>query len=121
MRNIPVLLEGFTLMTGMEAPSMKMVEEKGKPSVPAVDKRTGQTLYTVTLMVMGPVDGATGRRPKPTVITVTLECDPGDTVGMGMLVELVDPRVSFWEKDDRSGLAWRAQAIVPATADRAAA
>lgn len=114
MRNIPVSLEGFTLLTG-EAPTVKMVEEKGKPPVAAVDRRTGETLYTVSLMVISPVDGATGRRPKPTVITVTLECDPGDAVTEGMRVELIDPRVSHWENEGRSGLAWRAQAVVPAS------
>ncbi|UVS78383.1 YdcP family protein [Actinokineospora sp. UTMC 2448] len=119
MRNIPVLLENFKFQV-VEAPTTKMTEKDGRQSV-AVDKQTGATLFVVALFAKPLPDPETGRAGKGEEIKVTLETDPGDEIVEGMRVELINPRITFWENEGRSGLAWRASGVTPATAVRAAA
>lgn len=119
MRNIPVLLEGYKLQV-TEAPSTKMFEQDGQQVV-ATDRATKATLFVVSLFVKPLPDPQTGRAGKGEEIKVTLETDPGDQVQEGDRVELIQPRISFWEVDGRSGLSWRAAGITPVSAGRIAA
>lgn len=119
MRNIPVLLDGFKFVV-VEPVGPKMVEKDGRQTV-AVDKQTNATLFLVVLFAKPLPDPETGRAGKGEEIKVTLETDPGEEITEGMRVELINPRVTHWENEGRSGLSWRASGVTPATVMRAAA
>ncbi|GAB3901483.1 hypothetical protein ACFQ1S_04320 [Kibdelosporangium lantanae] len=117
LRNIPVVLEGYKVQV-TEAPTVKMFEENGKQVV-ATDSRDGATLYVVSLFVKPLPDPNTGRTGKGAEIKVTLETDPGQEIEDGDRVQLINPRVSYWENDGRSGMSWRATGLKPVVSTRA--
>ena len=120
LRNIPVVLEGFKLRVA-EEPTVKMREENGK-QVLATDQQ-GASLFVVALFAKPLPDPVTGRAGKGEEIRVTLETEPSG-IEEGDRVELVNARVSHWENEGRSGLAWRAtglKLVAAPSADSAAA
>jgi len=108
MRNIPVNLAGFKLRV-VEEPSIK-VDQDGK-----VKTAYGTTdpLYVVGVFAK-PLATEDGYRGKGDEFKVTLVADPGQ-IDEGAVVELIDPTVSHWENEGRSGLSWKAQALKPVT------
>jgi hypothetical protein len=74
------------------------------------DRRTGATVFTVGLVAIRGRDSS--------VIQVAVVGEPSG-VGVGTAVRVVDLEASPWERDGRSGVAFRAEAIVPAAAPAA--
>lgn len=109
LRNIPVVLERYKIQV-TESPTVKMREENGKET--AVTDRDGATMYVVSLFVKPLPDPQTGRTGQGAEIKVTLETEPGEEIQEGLRVELINPRVSYWENDGRSGMSWKATGVV---------
>jgi len=105
MRNIPVNLSGFKLRV-VEEPSIK-VDQNGAV---VTAYGTDEPLYTVAVFAK-PV-ATDCYRGKGEELRVTLTSSP-EGIEEGDLVELIAPTVSFWERDGRSGLTWRAQGVKP--------
>ena len=109
MRNIPVNLGGFKLRV-VEEPSIK-ADQDGKV---ITAYGTSDPLYTVAVFAK-PAATQDGFRGRGEELKITLTVDPGE-IAEGELVELVAPTVSHWERDGRSGLTWKAQALKPVRA-----
>lgn len=73
----------------------------------ATDRQTGETMFSVDLLVKAP-------ESKAEVWTVKVAGRP-EGVEDGMVVELLALVGQDWEVGDRHGISWRADAIVPAT------
>lgn len=117
MRDIPVMLGGYKLMV-VEAPAPKTYTDDDGVEKVSVD-RDGATLFVVSLFArLRSMPGM--RTPKGEEIKVTLETDPGPNFGEDTVVELVDPRVTYFEikaegkKRAASGLSFRARGLTPA-------
>ena len=115
LRNIPVELSGHKVLV-TERPTVKTWEDKDGQAVVATGNND-ETLYVVVLFIK-PLPSENGRAGKGAEIKCTLETDPGDEIDEGDRVELINPRVSHWERqmDDgrtMSGLAWRATGVKP--------
>ncbi|TDD10615.1 hypothetical protein E1181_00890 [Saccharopolyspora terrae] len=110
VKNIPVNLQGHKLMV-TEAPTLKMWEnDNGVQEV--VTDRQGVQQFVVSLFAK--------RRAQPgefagkgEEIKVTLTADPGEGFEEGAYVQLVDATVSYWERNGRSGLSFRAHGMTP--------
>lgn len=115
MRNIPISLNGYRLQV-TEAPEMKMRKDESDREV-AVTDRNGVTKFVVGLFAKKhQLPGE--RREKGEEIRVTLDCDPGEDVSDGDIVELIDPRISPYSlKNDKgetvSGVAFSAAGLKP--------
>lgn len=115
LRNIPVVMEHYKMRV-TEEPVVKTKKNDMGEIVP-VTNWEGARQYLVSLLIKPrPQEGQ--RQGKGEEIRVTLETDPGDEVEEGMVVELINPRVSHWENEfdgqKRSGLSWRATGLKPA-------
>ena len=69
------------------------------------DRRTGVTVYTVGVCAMRGRDSS--------VIQVSVVGEPHGLM-LGAPVELVELEAAPWDRDGRSGVAWRAGAVNPA-------
>ncbi|WP_246110343.1 hypothetical protein [Saccharopolyspora dendranthemae] len=102
-----------------EAPALKMFEnDKGVQEV-ATD-RNGVQQFIVSLFAK--------RKAQPgefagkgEEIKVTLTADPGEDFEEGTYIELIDATVSYWERNGRSGLSFRANGMTPLGAKASAA
>jgi hypothetical protein len=105
MRSIPVKDTAFAGFTCVMEPEAKLVDiETGEVKK---DRRSGETVWTVGLVAMRGRDSS--------VIQVAVVGEPrGLTLGAPMRV--VDLEASPWERDGRSGIAWRAAQVLPAGA-----
>lgn len=118
LNNLPVVLSGFRLMVS-EPVTMKMRREKNGAEVPVTD-RDGNPQYVVAVFAKPRrnEDGSRGGRGEE--IRVTLPVAPGEAFEEGEFVELVNPRVSFYEVTDSdsgrrsAGLAYKADSLAPA-------
>ncbi|QUH05400.1 hypothetical protein HUO13_35600 [Saccharopolyspora erythraea] len=113
LKNIPVLLEAHKARV-VEDPTLKMIEKDGQ-MVPATDPRDGSQQWVVMLYIK-PRPTADGRPAgKGSEVKLTLETEPGEEIEDGVVVELINPRVSHWENEfngrTMSGLSWRATGI----------
>lgn len=106
MRNIPVNLSGFKLRV-VEEPSIK-VDQDGKV---VTAYGTDDPLYTVAVFAK-PLATEDGYRGKGEELKITLATNP-EGIEEGDLVELIGPTVSYWERDGRSGLTWKARGLKP--------
>ena len=94
----------FVGLVCVMAPEAKLVDlDTGEVKK---DRRSGQTVWTVGVCAMRGRDSS--------VIQIAVVGEPG-ALGVGMPVRVIDLEAAPWERDGRSGIAWRAQAIVPAT------
>jgi len=105
MRSIPVNEAAFAGLVCVMAPEVKLVD----PDTGEVkrDRRSGQEVWTVGVCAMRGRDSS--------VIQVAVV---GRPVGLqvGFPVRLEELEAIPWDRDGRSGVAWRAQAIHPAIA-----
>lgn len=113
LTNVPVQLEGYKLQV-TEEPMLKMREDENGNEVVVTDRRNGASQYVV--MVFGKPRPQDGRSfGKGVEVKVTLETEPDGDIKDGAVVELVNPRVSFWENTlngkHMSGMAYRATGI----------
>jgi hypothetical protein len=121
MRDIPVDLARFRLMVS-EEPAVKMKRVEGSKTgeqEPAVNTRTGEVQYAVSIFVK-----AQGERGEE--IRLTLPADPGEGFAEGSLVELVAPSVSYFKfknerGEDVSGISFRAEGLKPVRVGKASA
>jgi hypothetical protein len=105
MRSIPVKESAFVGLVCVMAPEAKLVDlDTGEVKK---DRRSGQTVWTVGVCAMRGRDSS--------VIQVAVVGEPAG-LGVGMPVRVVELEAAPWERDGRSGIAWRAQAILPAAA-----
>ncbi len=101
LRNIPTLLDGYKQLIS-EPVEVKTFEDENGTRQVATDYQ-GVTLHVVSLFLKPlPRDG----RPqgKGAEVKVTLETEPTEEIPDGARVELINPRVSYWEREGRSGL-----------------
>ncbi|SFS94590.1 hypothetical protein [Saccharopolyspora flava] len=118
MRNIPVNLQGHKLMI-TEAPTLKMFEnDHGVQEV--VTDRQGVQQFVVSLFAKRKAQPGE-YAGKGEEIKVTLTADPGEGFEEGTYVELIDATVSYWERNGRSGLSFRANGMTPLGATVSAA
>ncbi|GAA3044453.1 YdcP family protein [Actinokineospora globicatena] len=122
LKNIPVELSGHRVRVE-EAPTMKMYEDEDTKVQTVAKDFHGAPLYVVSVFLK-PLPGPDGRTGKGAEIKVTLETDPGDEFSVGDVVELINPRVSHWERTSKgrttSGLSWKATGIKPVGAAQVA-
>ena len=118
LKNIPANMQGYKLMV-TEAPTLKMREnDNGVQEV--VTDRQGVQQFIVSLFAK--------RKAQPgefagkgEEIKVTLTADPGEGFEEGAYVQLIDATVSYWERNGRSGLSFRANGMTPLGANASAA
>jgi hypothetical protein len=102
MRSIPVKETAFAGFTCVMEPEAKLAAvETGEVRK---DRRTGQTVWTVGLCAMRGRDSS--------VVQVAVVGEPKG-LRLGATVRVVDLEATPWERDGRSGIAWRAAAVVP--------
>ncbi|QUG99804.1 hypothetical protein HUO13_02410 [Saccharopolyspora erythraea] len=108
LKNVPVQLEGYKLRVS-EAPTVKMyTNDKGQEEIQT--DFHGATLHVVSLFVKArPQDGRPA--PKGFEAKVTLETAPEDEFDEGVLVELINPRISQWQNERGSGVSLKATGI----------
>ncbi len=115
MQNLPVVMSGYKLMV-VEPPTRKMREDERGNLVPVTD-RDGTAQFVVSLFAKLAV-GPGQRAPKGEEIKVTLTADPGEGIYEDMRVELIEPRVSPYQVENRgrvsSGLSFKAAGLKPA-------
>jgi len=100
------------LLRDMPGQVTKVAEEKRDMNGrQRVDKRTGQALFTVQVMVLDETGGE--------VINVTVAGFP-PKVTLGQQVHLVELEAIPWVQDGRNGVAFRAKEIVPVAQTKAA-
>lgn len=107
MKNMPIILADRRLML-TELPTLKTREVDGHTEI--VTDRDGAQQFTATVFMKA-------KGEKGEEIKVTLATDPGDGFEEGDIVDLVDPRASFYSfKSGRgetvSGIAYRATGLV---------
>lgn len=96
MKNMPIVLNGYRLML-TELPTLKTREVGGQTEV-VIDRETKAQLFVATLFMKA-------RGEKGEEVRVTLETDPGDGFDEGDIVDLVDPRASFYSfRNDKGGI-----------------
>lgn len=104
MRSIPVdlrVFEGFLISMLPEPRVANMATGEVRK-----DRASGETVYQVGVVAM--------RGRDTSVLAVSVVGEPkGLTVGMA--VRIVDLEGAPWDRDGRSGVAWRASAVVPLT------
>ncbi|MFD5831333.1 hypothetical protein [Lentzea sp. NPDC060358] len=106
MKNMPIILSDRRLML-TELPTLKTREVDGHTEI--VTDKDGAQQFVVSLFMKA--KGEKGEEVK-----VTLGTDPGDGFDEGDIVDLVDPRASFYSfKNGRgetvSGIAYRAMGL----------
>lgn len=116
MKNIPVNLGGYALMVS-EAPTIKTRTKDGV-EVPALDHKTGEQLYTVTVFAKPrPVPGE--KPGKGEEIKIGLPTHPGPGFEIGSYVELVNAVFNVWQMDTDtgpiSGISFKAVGLKPTT------
>jgi hypothetical protein len=105
MRSIPVRDSAFAGLVCVMAPEAKLLDmDTGEVKK---DRRSGQTVWTVGVCAMRGRDSS--------VIQIAVVGEPGG-LGVGMPVRVVDLEATPWERDGRSGIAWRAEKVLPAVA-----
>lgn len=110
MDDLPVILDGVTLMV-TEAPTVKMFTDDKGVTMPSV--RDGVTQFTVAVFAKPkPVPGAT-KQGKGEELKFTLAADPGEGFPVGSYVEMISPAVRYWERDGRTGLTYKALGLKP--------
>lgn len=115
MRNLPVVLDGYSLMVS-EAPEAKTYEDESGKVTMATDV-DGNQMFVVSLFAKRKASGDGARRGKGEEIRVTLEVDPGQEFSDGDYVELVNPRISPYQMTNgkgaitNSGISFRANTI----------
>ena len=93
----------FAGLVCVMAPEAKLVDiDTGEVKK---DRRSGQPMWTVGVCAMRGRDSS--------VIQVTVVGEPSG-LGVGIPVRVVGLEASPWERDGRSGIAWRAEKILPA-------
>jgi hypothetical protein len=104
MRSIPVNTEAFAGFVCVALPEPRVAnQETGEVRK---DRASGQVLYSVGVCAIRGRDSS--------VIQVSVAGEPrGLTVGAP--VRLVDLEASSWDIDGRSGVAWRAGSVLPAS------
>jgi hypothetical protein len=103
MRSIPVRESAFAGLMCVMAPEVKLVDvETGEVKK---DRRSGKTVWTVGVCAMRGRDSS--------VIQIAVIGEPAG-LGVGMPVRVVGLEASPWERDGRSGIAWRAESVLPA-------
>jgi hypothetical protein len=102
MRSIPVNVEAFAGFTCVMAPEAKVANlDTGEVRK---DRATGKTVYEVALVAMRGRDSS--------VIRVAIVGEPVG-ITLGASVRVTDLEAVPWDRDGRSGVSWRAGAIVP--------
>ena len=102
MRAIPVDVAAFTGFACVMLPEPKLVDiETGEVRK---DRRSGQTVYVVGVCAMRGRDSS--------VIQVSVVGEPAGLV-LGGPVQVNELEASPWDRDGRSGVAWRASAVTP--------
>lgn len=115
MRNLPVVLDGYSLMVS-EAPEAKTYEDENGKVTMATDV-DGNQMFVVSLFAKRKASGDGARRGKGEEIRVTLEVDPGVEFSDGDYVELVNPRISPYQMTNgkgaitNSGISFRANTV----------
>lgn len=121
MKDLTVVLSNYKMRI-VDPPAPKMRQLDGGAQVPVVD-RQGVTQFVVSIFAKLQVQ-AGALAPKGEELKVTLETDPGQGFEEGMVVELINPRVSPYEirtDDGRviSGLSFKAMGLTPVAPARA--
>lgn len=121
MKDLTVVLSNYKMRI-VDPPAPKMRQLDGGAQVPVVD-RQGVTQFVVSIFAKLQVQ-AGALAPKGEELKVTLETDPGQGFEEGMVVELINPRVSPYEirtDDGRviSGLSFKAMGLTPIAPARA--
>jgi hypothetical protein len=116
MQQIPVNLGGYKL-TIVETPAMKTRTVDGREEF-VTDRRTGATMFEVSLFAKQRVTEAGQKAPKGEEIKVTLATDPGEGFEEDTRVELVGATVSPYSfKNDKgetvSGISFKALGLKP--------
>lgn len=103
MRSIPVKEAAFSGFVCVAAPEAKLVD----PDTGEVkkDRRSGQPVWTVGVCAMRGRDSS--------VIQVAVVGEPTG-LGVGIPVRVVDLEAVPWDREGRSGVAWRAERVLPA-------
>ncbi|HET9655349.1 MAG TPA: hypothetical protein VFP72_08340 [Kineosporiaceae bacterium] len=109
MRSIPVKESAFAGFMCVMAPEAKVVDTS--TGEVRKDRQTGATVYSVGVVAIRGRDSS--------VIQVAVVGEPSG-VSVGTAVRVVDLEAVPWERDGRSGVAWRAASIVPTTGPAAA-
>jgi len=99
-------LSGYKLRV-VEEPSIK-ADQDGRV---ITAYGTDDPLYTVAVFAK-PLATQDGYRGKGEELKITLTAAP-EGIEEGDVVELIAPTVSYWERDGRSGLTWKAQGLKP--------
>lgn len=121
MKDLTVVLSNYKMRI-VDPPTQKMRQLDGGAQVPVVD-RQGVIQFVVSIFAKLQVQ-AGALAPKGEELKVTLETDPGHGFEEGMLVELINPRVSPYEirtDDGRviSGLSFKAMGLTPVAPGKA--
>jgi hypothetical protein len=98
---------GVTFRAACDPAPVLKDREKG---VLATDAKTGQTMWSVELLVKAP-------ESRSEVWTVKVVGEP-EGVQDGDIVQVLNLAGQDWENGGRHGIAWRAEAIVPASASK---
>jgi hypothetical protein len=121
LRNLPVVLDGYTLMI-TEAPEVKMrTDDDGNVLGPKLVYGTDQPEYVVSLFAKRTAD-ANGRKGKGEEIKVTLTSDPGEDWTEGQYVALrrctvsltAIPHPTVRNAFSFAGLSFQAEGLSPA-------
>lgn len=103
MRSIPVKETAFAGLVCVMAPEAKVADmQTGEVRK---DRRSGQVVWTVGVCAMRGRDSS--------VIQIAVVGEPAG-LSVGAPVRVVDLEAVPWERDGRSGVAWRAEAVLPA-------
>jgi hypothetical protein len=128
MRNIPVVLDGYTLMI-TEAPEIKMKSDSdGNVIGPDTIWGTDDPKYIVSLFAKKLADPISGRKAKGEEIKVVLTADPGTEFEEGQYVALRNATVSLTaiphptarNAYSFAGLSFQADGLSPAVRNSAA-
>ena len=121
MKDLTVVLSNYRMRI-VDPPTQKMRQLEGGAQMPVVD-RNGVAQFVVSVFAKQLVHAGV-MTPKGEEVKVTLEADPGQGFEEGMLIELINPRVSPYEirtDDGRviSGLSFKALGLTPVTPAKA--
>ncbi|NLT56599.1 MAG: hypothetical protein GXX79_18955 [Actinomycetales bacterium] len=104
MRSIPVKESAFAGLMCVMAPEPKLVDVK--TGEVKRDQATGQTVWTVGVCALRGRDSS--------VIQISVVGEPRG-LSVGMPLRVVDLEATPWEREGRSGIAWRAGQVLSAT------
>jgi hypothetical protein len=104
MRSIPVNVEAFAGFVCVALPEPRVANQQ--TGEVRKDRTSGEVLYSVGVCAIRGRDSS--------VIQVSVAGEPRG-LSVGAPVRLVDLEASSWDIDGRSGVAWRAASVVPAT------